>query len=289
MPTNLNIGVTLGSGVVASSLTPQQRGVINAASRPLNAALVAREFILREKFRQQQIRNDATDPIDVQRQASLFRYQMDNSFTAVRGVFALKSDPDQYMQFQFNPEEIQDEKSVEYTDRSKTGRDEVDYIWIKGGPRVLTFKLIFDATLGSKVRHLGKSDSREYNYATDDFTHNPDRGTLNQVEFLQGLMRPFIKDKGVAQNKVLAPRYIRGGAVQGESPFANPSEVIFVYGPFYLEGIVTAAPVTHQLWDRNLIPLRSEAQVTFRVKEGGALNINSAITRIAGTNKGGGL
>lgn len=279
---NLGLGTTIGSSIVASTITPQQRTIINVASRALSAGLLAREVIIREQNRADSLRREQSDGIDVQAQAfsstSNNFYKTDFSYTNVRGIFALKIDNEQYIQFQFNPEEITDEKSVEYTDRQKTGRDEADYIWIKGGPRTLTFKLTLDATISSKVKHLGKSNARDFDYSTDSFTHDPDRGVLNQVEFLQSLQRPFVKDHGLSPNKTLKPRFVRGGAIQGSEPFANPPEVIFVYGNFYLEGVVASLSTTYNLWDKNLIPLRAECNITFRVKEGGAISINSNLT-----------
>jgi hypothetical protein len=197
---------------------------------------------------------------------------IDLSYNNVRGLFAIKDDISQHLRFQFNPEEITDTKDVSYEDKTKTGFDNADYLWVNGGSRTITFTLQLDASIGSLTRTAGKSGN-SVPTAGDLFTHNPERGVYNQVEFLQSLQRPFERGQR-------SPRFFRGGAVPSQQ-FVTPPEVVFVYGSMYLEGIISSLDFTYSEFNRKLVPLKADANITFRVQEGRNVNIDARVTAFA--------
>lgn len=175
-------------------------------------------------------------------------------FNNIRGILAIDAvpfDKSKALFFQFNPETINDAKTVEYADRLKPGFDNADYIWSKGGGRVITFELTLDASLSSLSLNIPTSNQ---------FTHDLNRGTLNQVEFLQSLLRPYHSDGTV-------PLFSSNGVVPNTNRFASPPQVIFSYGPLYLVGAVTDVQIVHEAFNRNLAPIRTKANVSFRVRE----------------------
>jgi hypothetical protein len=200
------------------------------------------------------------------------RYKADLSYNTMRGLLAYKDDNSRNLLFQFNPTDLDDTKQVIYEDREKTGFDNTDFLWIRGGSRNISFTLFLDATEGSRQAHLGKVGSPEVSQS-EMFTHNPERGVLNQVEFLQSLCRPMRSDPNT-------PVFIRG-SVGSFDQFTPPPEIVFVYGPFYLEGVVTQANPKYTLFSRTLVPLRATVEINIRVQEGQTITINRNLTDLS--------
>lgn len=209
------------------------------------------------------------------------------SYNTIRGVIAQKFDLSKVLVFQFNPEEITDKKSVSYADRERPGFDNSDFIWISGGPRTISFKLILNSTESSNLREFGKpgvslsirdnpTDFSKKQKNGSAFTHNYQKGTLEQVEFLQALQRPLLKKSGT-------PRFVYNGAVPADQ-FSNPPELIFNYGPIYLEGILADLEVTHTRFNEALVPTHSECNVVIRVSEGQLVVIDNALNSYNGIN-----
>lgn len=200
-------------------------------------------------------------------------------YTLTRGILAYQNDIAKALFFQFNPDKIQDVKTTEYHDRSKPGQDYVDPIWIKGGSRVISFELVFDATQGSNTAMLLKPGEGKMlkdnpvDHENSSFirgaaaTHNPAKGTLEQVEFVQSLQRP---DSG----RDLEAKFALNGYVPTEKFFAPPT-VIFSYGPLYFEGIIDSLSITHELFDKGLVPTRSRATLTFKCFESYEASFNN--------------
>ena len=215
--------------------------------------------------------------------------------TNTRGAIAYLNDVNKILSFQFNPEEISDVKDVEYADRGKTGFNNVDYIWVKGGTRRISFKLQLDASQGSNTSTFFKfgraqidngipgtllfapfqpvlSSTVDTDYSRkikigSVYTHNPSKGTLEQVEFLQSLLIPDT-EKNSAKGH-LKVKFLKNGAyISPKDQFFPPPEIIFSYGPILLKGVLATLNVTHQTFDKNLVPLRTECEVSIRVNEG---------------------
>lgn len=192
--------------------------------------------------------------------------------TNVRGLIAYKADPERFLLFQFNPAPLRDSKSVSYADRGKTGFDADDPIWISGGPRSISFELFLDATEGSRQKHLGRTGGETLS-KSEYVTHDPSRGTMKQVEFLQSLQRPLVPKENL-------PRFVRNSVIPAEQ-FSAPPEIIFVYGYLYFEGVVSELSIEHKLFNRSLIPIRSEANVTIRIIESYEIRISEAASDLA--------
>jgi hypothetical protein len=71
------------------------------------------------------------------------------------------------------------------------------------------------------------------------------------------------------------PLFSEGGIVSTRQ-FRPPAIVIFAFGPFYLEGVIKSAPVTYQLFDEDLTPLRATIDIEFAVFEFENLNRNTS-------------
>lgn len=257
MPVYSNIPIRVGSTVYQAT----NAFLRNRTSNDLDAlrASFDTDPRLREEFAAQE---NAVPP----------GYRYDLSYNTTRGLFAFKEDTSRLLFFQFNPTTITDSKDVQYEERQITGFDSAKVIWISGGSRPLNFQLFLDATEASRKNYLGKSGGPVLT-SDEIFTHDPSRGVLNQVEFLQSLQRPYFPDAN-------SPRFIRGGAINSPQ-FTPPPEVIFVYGNFYLEGVITSLSIEYSAFNRDLIPLRATADITFRVTEGQEVRINEDVTKFA--------
>jgi len=190
---------------------------------------------------------------------------IDTGYSSNRGILCEKEfvdTPERILLFQFNPETIADNKQNNYETKNHTGFTAVDYPWISGGERDISFELFFDATAGANTPHFGKgrNTSSSYGAATydtlDKFFPN---GTNDDLDILRGFMYPKRQDE-------TAPRFSKGGHIPAPK-FMPPPVLIFSYGSMYLEGYLVSCPIEHMLVDKELIPRRSKATVTFKVIE----------------------
>lgn len=203
--------------------------------------------------------------------------------------------------FQFNPNQLQDVKSVAYETRSYAGMPYIDYIWTGGGERTISFSLFIDdtpqshtsffrpETFGSKRANelkvekgkkttiwqkaagelginLSKApDSLEWtNNGAYSNTRIHERGTLDAVERITQYLYPARQWK-YGRTQQPAVHFSTGGVVEVQQ-FRPPSIVVFSFGNnYYLEGIIKSAEVTHSLFDSDLTPIRSTVAVTFGV------------------------
>lgn len=187
------------------------------------------------------------------------------NYSANRGIMCEKGFedvPERVLLFQFNPDTINDIKGNNYNTKSFTGFTGNDFVWISGGERTITFELNFEATAGANTPmfNKGRNTSSQYGMNTveslDEYFPN---GTMDDVEILQAFLYPKKEDES-------APRFSNGGYIPAPK-FTPPPVVVFVYGRYYLEGVVTDVDIRHTLFDKNLIPRRTSANVTFKVIE----------------------
>jgi hypothetical protein len=137
---------------------------------------------------------------------------------------------------------------------------------------LISFTLPLDATESSRRSYLGKSGAVEPT-SSDLSTHDPTRGVYNQTEFLQSLQRPYVPSDRL-------PRFIRGASVKVDQ-FTAPPEAVFVFGNLYLVGYLAGLEIAYSAFNRELVPLRAEARISFKVKESEKLVINPDVTRFA--------
>jgi hypothetical protein len=190
-------------------------------------------------------------------------YKPDYTVTPYRGVLAYKNDPNRLLNFQFNPTEISDIFAPQYEDRTRTGVSASDFSWVSGSVRTIEFNLFLDATLGS------------INLSKDKNLTHSERGILNQIEFLQSLTRPYLKE---SSENIEPTKFVRGAYVGNTNRFYPPPEIIFVYGNYYLTGVVGSLSTKLTLFDRKLVPVRGEANVSLKLHDGIALPINKNLT-----------
>lgn len=187
--------------------------------------------------------------------------------------------------FQFNPSEIQDVKNTLYEVRPYAGMAYNDYIWSNGGERIISFQLFLDNTPQSKTEQFRPeaiNNTALANTLQAEGTKNPssfqwmqngaysntrvsERGVLPEVERLQSFLYPA----PIGDEKT--PLFAEGGIVT-TTQFRPPSVLVFALGPLYLEGVLRSAPVTYQLFDSDLTPIRASISIEFSVFEFESIN-----------------
>jgi hypothetical protein len=198
-------------------------------------------------------------------QKNKLRTVKDTGYSSKRGIMAEKGfelNPERCLIFQFNPETISDSKDNNFVTKPNTGFQHVDYVWGNGGERTITFNLHFEATAAVNSPHFnkGRNTSDEYFWSqVDTLDKNFPNGTLDDVEVLRSYQYP-------KKETPVSPRFSNGGFIPSPK-FMPPPVVIFSYGPYYLEGYVTAVNFSHELFNKDLVPIRTKAEVTFKVLE----------------------
>jgi len=196
------------------------------------------------------------------------------SKTDTRGKL-LSEDLEKVIEFQFNPTKLNIRKDQKYHNREYPGRMGVEPIWISGGVREVTFQLMFDATAGSAYKKIGLFNKNLGKFSSNvtlnsnrnpgeevaaEVSQNP-RGTLDIIETLESFMYPMLSD-------FRKPRFTDGVAIfDSNSLFLPPPTVIFIFGLLYMESKMTMQ-YRHTLFNRDLIPIRSEVDVTLNILEG---------------------
>ena len=185
--------------------------------------------------------------------------------------------------FQFNPAQIQDVKESLYEVRPYGGLSYNDYIWNGGGERIITFQLFLDNTPQSKtevfrpsaynsqearvISPKGKSEAGDFIFGGTAYSVSRvhERGILPEIEKIQSFLYPAkIGDERT-------PRFSEGGIVSSIQ-FRPPDVVVLALGPLYLEGFIKSAPISYQLFDRDLTPLRATVDIEFAVTEYAEIN-----------------
>lgn len=203
-----------------------------------------------------------------------------SKYNSLRGMFLPKKrsengfDDSRKFIFQFNPEEIKIQKETVYNTRSYTGLDYTDYIWANGGEKTIQFSLFLDASPGAFNTTFRNSSTTGLDNLNDASNKKP-RGVLDDCELLESFLRPDVPVKGA----IKTPRFSSGGVVPSNQ-FYPPPVLIFVYGNFYMEGILKSADFSYTNFKPNLIPMRAETNVVFAVLEQQEVSINTVLNQI---------
>ena len=249
---------------------------------PINTAITAGTQKFVSAFRNKQSDFGAAD-----------RYP--RAYTSTRGILINKKhlygdmDLRKGYYFQFNPQTIQDVKSSLYEVRPYAGLNYNDYIWTNGGERIISFQLFMDNTpqsktttfrpdvLANSIKVEGVTFGQNGNFETGGKvssgqgsfewegsapynTRVHQRGVLPEVELLQSFLSPEALDGEST------PLFAEGGVVSPEQ-FRPPAIVILAIGPIYLEGVLKSAPVSYNLFDADLTPIRATVDIEFAVFE----------------------
>lgn len=190
----------------------------------------------------------------------------------VRGVLAPVgfTSFNEVLTFQFNPEVINDRKATDWQNGPLLGFAHLQYLWMSGGARQLNFELHFEATGDVNSKIFG----RDVNYGDaniDTLPANFPNGTMDYVNLLRSYLYPLKKSNELVK--------FVGNNPSPQDRFTHPPVLIFSYGEYYVECVLSSAEVVHILWDAKLKPVRTKAQVTLDVLEGYSLNVDKRITQ----------
>jgi hypothetical protein len=191
-------------------------------------------------------------------------YPGSNGYNALRGLIAAEDDLTKTLVFQFNPDTMSETKASEYADRKYPGLPFKAYIWSSGGDRVLSFQLFMDATAATNNPQFRKNVGYG-NASIDDLAISQPRGTLDRVELLTSFLYPRLKANSASES-LPVPLFTQGGIVP-ENQFLPPPVAIFCYGGYYLRGFIRDVTTTHELFNKDLYPVRSRCDVNFTVLE----------------------
>ena len=172
----------------------------------------------------------------------------------VRGFLAsINVIPPLVVKFQFNPESISDNKSVNFVDKQTgvTGNAPGKY-YKGGGDRTISFDL--------KLHGLEKkADSNLSDPQSRISVHTSTPGIT--VELAQ--LRSFLYPKEDAWSSL---GQIFGINKDGRS-LCSPPECIFGFGDKVLECVVTEMTVNETQFNNNLVPVRADVSITLVVRE----------------------
>jgi hypothetical protein len=262
-------GSTLGRGGIA---LVQQARLANKVF--LNAEL-ARDLIKKYVLK---VRQDTTLPADVQYLADQV-----NTTRSDRGYFIHYDSPESFVEFQFNPANISDRKDNKFTDIEHLGRQYSDPIYLNGGARVFSFSLWFDAsnqTNHNRFRPKKVRGNQEYlsgrhffNDSSKDVASvaraidNSETFKFSTNYWVEELKR-YTEPGGLEKDNRgrVAPRFV-SGIPKSVKQFSAPPKILFIWGDLICLGYLQLGDVKHTLFAKDLRPLRSECQITFRVIE----------------------
>jgi len=188
----------------------------------------------------------------------------------IRGCIAPKGfkDVSEVMTFQFNPSEVTDKKANDWQSSQQMGFAHNEYIWMNGGARTISFTLMFEATASVNTAYFGR-DIPYGDAHVQDLKNTFPEGTMGYVNRLRSYLYPLDKDSGLVT--------FVGGNPSPQNRFTHPPVLIFCYGSYYVECILTSADISHSLFNDELKPIRSSANVTLDVLEGYTLNIDKRL------------
>lgn len=183
----------------------------------------------------------------------------------IRGVIAPKGFDtlDEAILFQFNPSSIVDSKSTDWQSSALMGFAHAEYVWMNGGARNISFQLHLEATSDVNNRLMGKL----VNYGDDTIDTLPQNfpeGTTPMVNGLRSFLYPVQKNKKLVS--------FVGSNPSPQDRFTHPPVLIFSFGSYYVECLLTMAEFTHTLFNSDLKPVRTTVAVTLAVLEGYTLN-----------------
>lgn len=171
-----------------------------------------------------------------------------NQRNPVRGfLVSVGLDPEILVQFQYNPEKVEDKRSISYASLNAPGMLMPVRQYSAGGDRTLSFKVLVDGLFE------GPADD-EIDIARDD------RGGI-APELLK--YRAFMYPQ--TENWQDAETSVDGFVSLYDDPasvFAAPPVCAFGFGERVIDCVVTEVSITEQLFNASLDPVRAEISVT---------------------------
>lgn len=201
---------------------------------------------------------------------------------------------DRSVVFQFNPEEIEYEKTNEFSHHERTGFSYTIPFWVSGGSKTISFKLFLDATPGSNYRIFKKPISSKYQTKSANGTHinfddyilsglaEGSEGLLPELEKIESFQYPVNK-KNLDLVQFSTRRQVNG-TNQSFTPanpdvlsleqFSNPPFIIFSYGNVYAVTLIQNMRRKDMLFNSSLNPIRSEIDLVLEVHESRIIDTN---------------
>lgn len=167
---------------------------------------------------------------------------MTSERTAVRGfLVSVGLDPEILVQFQFNPEKLQDRRAVDYAKISAPGLLMPVRQYNQGGDRTLTFTVRVDGLFREREQpRIARDDQGGIN------------GELNKYRaFLYPRISSWRSTRGSFQ-----PLY------EQTKVFASPPRCRFGFGHRVVDCIVADVGITELLFNSRLAPMRADVSVT---------------------------
>jgi len=165
----------------------------------------------------------------------------------VRGFLAsVGLDPEIFVEFQYNPEKVDDKRSISYATLNAPGMLMPVRQYSAGGDRTLSFKVIVDGLFEGPAGGI-------------DIDRDDRGGIAPELLKYRAFMYPQTDRWQDALTTV-------GGFVglydDPNSVFAAPPVCAFGFGDRVIDCIVTEVSITEQLFNASLDPLRAEVSVT---------------------------
>lgn len=179
---------------------------------------------------------------------------------ALRGVMA-NMGQGLALQFQFNPDSIDFEKTNNWDIDYITGYNSPIFTWVSGKEKTIKFNLFFDSTAGSAS--LGPITSRS---VPGVFIAPP--GSIKTVQGQIAVMDSF-----------QAPSVPSAISLGLDSVQLPPPDCYFILGVRFWRTVVMRAPRKEILYDHLLRPLRVTYEVELAVKETGNIQAMELIER----------
>ncbi|HAA58676.1 MAG TPA: hypothetical protein DCE42_28195 [Myxococcales bacterium] len=162
---------------------------------------------------------------------------------AVRGALINTKVP-LALAFQFNPIQITFDKKPNYEIDNVPGFDAPIVTWTSGGPKFISFDLLFDRTQGSVDSNLVKVVS-------------PLVGTLG----VEAVLESFIRQRGRLIDQI-----------SGKETNQPPPDCLFVFGVRWWKCKLLTAPINEILFNGLLVPERCSVPIKLVVLEEGTSN-----------------
>ncbi len=162
----------------------------------------------------------------------------------VRGfLVSVGLDPEILVQFQYNPAQLTDKRSVSYASMSAPGLFMPVRQYTQGGDRTLSFTVHIDGL------YSGPADDEIEISKAEDGSIGPE---LNKYRAFLYPQTTRWQEAGAS----FAPLYDQ------ERNFANPPLCQFGFGDQLIDCIITEVNITENLFNANLAPLRADIAVT---------------------------
>jgi hypothetical protein len=166
----------------------------------------------------------------------------------VRGfLVSVGLDPEILVQFQYNPAQVSDKRSISYATLNAPGMLMPVKQYSAGGERTLSFTVIVDGLF------KGPADDEV------DISRDERGGIAPELNKYRAFMYPQTERWQEANGRRDGFTGLYAGA---ETVFAAPPACRFGFGERVVDCVVTEVQITEQLYNPDLDPIRAEVQVT---------------------------